>query len=305
MSELVESAVDEVAVESILPLPGGVLRAEREARGYSIAEIAQALKFGVRQIEALENDDYASLQGTTFIRGFVRSYARYLRLDEVPLLAALEPQAPVAVADVRVVESVGAAMPVGGADGNKRAYGLAAAVLVLGAVAWFVWQEKAASVSAPEAQLAAPATVVTEEAAAPAVADPAPVKLPENAATSPASAAPADSSSISGAPVAASAEAAAAEPAPVTAPSNPNERQLQFAFSGVSWVEVRDASNRILYSGNSTPDSRQIVRGRPPFQLVIGNAQTVKLRYEDRIIDLQPYTRVDVARLTLDDNTKQ
>jgi cytoskeleton protein RodZ len=80
---------------------------------------------------------------------------------------------------------------------------------------------------------------------------------------------------------------------------------LQFAFSGISWVEVRDANNRIIYSGNSTPDSRQVVRGRPPFQLVIGNAQTVKLRYEDRTIDLQPYTRVDVARLTLDDNTKQ
>ncbi|MBX9849941.1 MAG: DUF4115 domain-containing protein, partial [Rhodocyclaceae bacterium] len=43
----------------------------------------------------------------------------------------------------------------------------------------------------------------------------------------------------------------------------------------------------------------------PPFQLVIGNAQTVKLRYEDRAVDLLPYIRADVARLTLDDNTKQ
>jgi cytoskeleton protein RodZ len=298
MSELVESVGDEVAIEPALPLPGGVLRAAREARGYSIAEIAQALKFGVRQLEALENDDYASLQGTTFIRGFVRSYARYLKLDEVPLLAALEPQAPVVVADVRVVESMGAAMPVGGADSSKRVYGLAAAVLLLGAVAWFVWQEKAASVSAPGAQLAAPATVVPEEAPPPELAEPAPVKLPESGAFSSPASAP-ESSSTGGTPAAAPAESAPA------AASNPNERQLQFAFSGISWVEVRDANNRIIYSGNSTPDSRQVVRGRPPFQLVIGNAQTVKLRYEDRTIDLQPYTRVDVARLTLDDNTKQ
>lgn len=307
MSEFVESAVDEVAAEPSLPLPGGVLRDAREARGYSIAEIAQSLKFSVRQIEALENDDYASLQGTTFIRGFVRSYARYLKLDEVPLLAALEPQAPVAVADVRVVESMGAAMPVGSADSSKRAYGLAAAVLLLGAVAWFVWQEKAASVSVPTgSQLAAPATTVPEETPSPAVAEPAPVKLPENTpAASPASTL--ESSSTSGAPAAAPTEsvAAAGESSPATMPSNPSDRQLQFAFSGVSWVEVRDASNRILYSGNSTPDSRQTVRGRPPFQLVIGNARSVKLRYEDRTIDLQPYTRVDVARLTLDDNTKQ
>ncbi|HWU84367.1 MAG TPA: DUF4115 domain-containing protein [Rhodocyclaceae bacterium] len=79
---------------------------------------------------------------------------------------------------------------------------------------------------------------------------------------------------------------------------------MMFDFGDVAWVEVRDVNDRVLYSGNSTPGTRQVVRGRPPFQIVVGNARTVKLRYEDRAIDLQPYTRVDVARLTLDDNTK-
>jgi cytoskeleton protein RodZ len=96
----------------------------------------------------------------------------------------------------------------------------------------------------------------------------------------------------------------AAEPTSTASAPNPNERELALSFSGVSWVEVRDANQRVLYSGRSTPDSRQVMRGRPPFQLVVGNAQAVKLRYEERSIDLVPYTRVDVARLTLDDNTK-
>lgn len=290
MSELFDTPAEEMT-SAPLPLPGATLRAARQAQGYSIAEVAQVLKFGVRQLEALENDDYSTLQGATFLRGFVRSYARYLRLDEVPLLAALEPQAPVTVAEVGVVDSMNAEMPSGVQDPSKRVYWLAGLVLLLGGVAWFAWQgqESAAPTRAGE-----PGTTSAEAVSA-AVAE---TSAEATIAPTPTVIAPAASTDSAG--TAAAAPAADASPA---AP-NPDERQLQFSFSGVSWVEVRDASNRVLYSGNSTPDSRQTVRGLPPFQLVIGNAQAVKLRYEDRAIDLQPHTRVDVARLTLDDNTK-
>lgn len=294
MSELLETPAEELnPAPQPLPLPGAVLRAAREAQGYSLAEVAQVLKFGVRQLDALENDDYSTLKGATFIRGFVRSYARYLRLDEVPLLAALEPQVPLAVAEVRTVDSVNAVMPSGVQDNSKRAYWLAAFVLLLGAVAWFAWQEQGAS--APDAQKPETVPVVAAPEPEPAlvaassVSPPQPMLAPTPAVIAPAAAGTAET------PV---------PPAPVAASPSPNERQLLLSFSGVSWVEVRDASNQIIYSGNSTPDSRQALRGRPPFQLVIGNASAVKLRYEDRAIDLQPHTRVDVARLTLDDNTK-
>lgn len=293
MSELFDTPVEEVT-PAPLPLPGASLRAARQSQGYSLAEVAQVLKFGVRQLEALENDDYSTLQGATFLRGFVRSYARYLRLDEAPLLAALEPQAPLAVAEMHVADSMNAEMPTGVQDPSKRIYWLAGFVLLLGGVAWFAWQGQDTSAPAdkavePAVELAAPASAAMSEASAEAAVAVAPTPTVIAPAVSADAAAP-----------------AAAMPAADTpsAASNPNERLVQLSFSGVSWVEVRDANNRILYSGNSTPDSRQAVRGLPPFQLVIGNAQSVKLRYEDRSIDLQPYTRVDVARLTLDDNTK-
>lgn len=303
MSEQLEMVTDEVSAAP-LPLPGAVLRAAREAHGYSLAEISQALKFGVRQLEALENDDYATLQGATFIRGFVRSYARYLRLDEVPLLAALEPQAPVAVAEVRPVEHMNAEMPSSVQDGSKRVYWMAAGVLVLGVVAWFALQDKGAPAAVSTSAAPTPVSAGTEQ---PAAAEAAAPSRPPVAAQSATQAPVAPTPTVMPATV----PDATTEAVPASAPTadaqpaiNPAERQLQLSFGGVSWVEIRDASNRILYSGNSTPDSRQSLRGRPPFQLVIGNAQSVKLRYEDRTIDLQPYTRVDVARLTLDDNTK-
>jgi cytoskeleton protein RodZ len=42
-----------------------------------------------------------------------------------------------------------------------------------------------------------------------------------------------------------------------------------------------------------------VLYGRPPFSLVIGNAQHVHLLYDDRPVDLNPYVKVEVARFTL------
>lgn len=305
MSELFDETPEAISPEPSLPLPGATLRAAREAHGYSLTEISQALKFGVRQLEALESDDYSTLKGATFIRGFVRSYARYLRLDEAPLLAALEPQAPVVVSEVRAVESMGAAMPSRSQDSSRRVYWLAAIVLLLGGVAWFAWQGQTGAVPRAKPVEPTPASTAPESAMTGAVQTPV---VKPSTGSSPQAVPALSTPTVIAAPAAASAPTEAlpalASDAQVQPAVNANERQLLLSFSGVSWVEIRDASNRILYSGNSTPDTRQSLRGRPPFQLVIGNAQSVKLRYEDRNIDLQPYTRVDVARLTLDDNTK-
>lgn len=68
---------------------GAVLREAREQQGLSVADVANRIKFAPRQIEAMEADDYAQLPEATFVRGFVRSYARLLEVDAAPLLAAL------------------------------------------------------------------------------------------------------------------------------------------------------------------------------------------------------------------------
>jgi cytoskeleton protein RodZ len=56
----------------------------------------------------------------------------------------------------------------------------------------------------------------------------------------------------------------------------------------------------MLLSQLNPAGSEQAVEGRPPFSLVIGNAQYVRLSYEDREIDLTPHVKVEVARFTLE-----
>lgn len=65
---------------------GERLRREREMREVSIEEIVKSTRISRRYLEALEREDWAKLPGGVFARGFVRSVARYLGLDEESLL---------------------------------------------------------------------------------------------------------------------------------------------------------------------------------------------------------------------------
>jgi len=71
-------------------------------------------------------------------------------------------------------------------------------------------------------------------------------------------------------------------------------------FERESWVEVRDAEGRKLYSQTNLAGSAQTISGTPPLSFIIGNAAGVRMKVNDRPFDLAPHVKVDVARLTLD-----
>jgi len=66
---------------------GEHLKREREMRGVSLEEISAATRISTRFLEALENDHWDQLPGGVFNRGFIRSVARFLGLDEDNLVA--------------------------------------------------------------------------------------------------------------------------------------------------------------------------------------------------------------------------
>ncbi len=61
---------------------GEKLRDAREARGISISEVAEQTRIAPMYIECIENDNYKPLPGGIFNKGFVKSYARFIGLDE-------------------------------------------------------------------------------------------------------------------------------------------------------------------------------------------------------------------------------
>lgn len=85
----IANAENRTAPQQAVTNVGMALREAREGMGLSVHDIANRIKFAPRQVEALEANDFTNLPQATFLRGFVRSYARVLQLDEGALIAAL------------------------------------------------------------------------------------------------------------------------------------------------------------------------------------------------------------------------
>ncbi len=66
---------------------GDKLKRERELRGVTLDEIAEATKIGTRSLKALEDEHFDQLPGGIFNKGFVRAYAKFLGLDEEQMVS--------------------------------------------------------------------------------------------------------------------------------------------------------------------------------------------------------------------------
>jgi cytoskeleton protein RodZ len=278
VSELETDASEALAV----PGPGAMLRMAREARGTTIPEVAAALKMSPRQIEAIEGEDFSRLSGATFIRGFIRNYAKLLKIDAAPVLAALEDQTALPQAELNAPADAGVRMPTTSGRHGKGLLGATVLALIMLGIALVLYFD-VIDLGAIQRHQGGPA--VSRQAGQPPVVQP----LPQPAA------AVLPSASVEGV----TAAAIPAESSEKSA-SKPGAHQLIFSFDGNSWVEVKDAAGRTVFSQMNAKGTTQMVEGRPPFQLVVGNASHVRLHYNDQLVDLRPHTRVEVARLTLE-----
>lgn len=68
---------------------GAVLAARRMEGQWSVEQVAHALKLAPRQVEALEAGDYGALPGMAVARGFIRSYAKLMRIDVEPYMSTV------------------------------------------------------------------------------------------------------------------------------------------------------------------------------------------------------------------------
>ncbi|MFT5172409.1 MAG: cytoskeleton protein RodZ [Gammaproteobacteria bacterium] len=83
--------------------PGGLLRAARENDGISLRDIAAQLHLDERTIDSLEDDDFQNLPAPTFVRGYLRGYARLLGVPVGPVMEAFDREGfrpPDLVADI-------------------------------------------------------------------------------------------------------------------------------------------------------------------------------------------------------------
>jgi cytoskeleton protein RodZ len=318
---------------------GQLLRKARLNRGLSVEDVARQLRLSVRQITALEEDDYSKLVSNTFLRGFVRNYAKLLQMDASPLLQQLEQLVPPAPAQTISYQIEGIPFPSNRKQGARSFLIVGGAILALVLLIYEIYRGNEVTIdsqqSAPKAE--------SQAGTAPEAETPSPPSTPQGndgkVAPLPGEQGAIEQKSMisppasEATPISAAIPVPAAVPAPVqqaapAAASSQNEGAspvqgsnvqrppagslpeaagegkdaLHLVFGGESWTEVKDGRGKVLLSRINPPGTEQFLRGKPPFSLAIGNAATVQLVYNGKPVDLSPYINRygGTARLSLE-----
>ncbi|MDC7714213.1 DUF4115 domain-containing protein [Vogesella sp. LYT5W] len=268
---------------------GRELRAAREGRGLSIGEVADRLKLSVKQLNAIESGDFASLPGATFARGFVRSYARYMEIDADALVARLDQCVPL---DAPAAGLVPLDEPA--ARKTSLALPLSLGALLVIAGGWFLLPGSAEPEVQSSVPLALVPTVADPDASAlqPTTSDVVAVAPPLVTASAPQAVAPVVAAPVT-APAAAAASAASAA-APVT-----GQGRIELRVRQEAWVSITDADGKKLVYATLAANDRRQLQGRPPFRVVIGNAANAELAYNGQPVDLAGKIRGTTAKLEL------
>ena len=284
---------------------GKALREAREHLGMSVHDVAERIKFAPKQVEALEANDFSHLPQATFLRGFVRSYARVLHLDEVALIAALPAEPAKQV--VAKSQGVTVAFPNIYSLRSINVLWLAGALgvaLVLGLFVLLHEGEPTAkqaqvvveSVTLPAAEVAVSAVADTEmQPKSPEIAHVVePKKITEPPKPRQAGMKPAPQIDAASAPA-----VAVKQPIPLEVLKR---RPLHLVFNESSWAEVIDAHGVVLLSRNNPRGSEKWVGGprHEPYDISIAHPANVKLYFKGKEIDLTAYAGMDVAHLKVE-----
>lgn len=301
--------------------PGAILREAREAAGLSREALAQRLRLEPRIIEALESESFERLPGPAFTRGYIRSIARELRFDPA---AALDQYATHAAVEEPTLSDFQSRAPaqITTASVPIKFISVALGVVVLGLVAlWWqrhyepqptppvadapgAWDTLAGS---PEPSIPLPYTYTIVEHGDRPLESPETWRRQTDGSAPPIIEAvlpvPADATE---APAAAGTAAPAPEgeptgEAPAQVEPTPVKGELVLAAAGDSWVEITDLNRSRLFFGLVKGGQRIGVSGRPPYDLVIGNASAVTLTFRGAAVDVAAHAINGVARMSVGD----
>jgi len=307
---------------------GVTLAAAREEQQRSLESVAADLHLQPEVVRAIENGDEAKVPAQTFLRGYVRSYARLLGLDDTSLIAQLpllNEYRPAPLQRVGMRRS-GVSLP----RGKWLVW-----ILVLAALAVMIiygvpaverlWSQRSSDPVSDQLQLPLAGSAEFDESeAAPESAEsvllPAPEELPVGEepgidAEVSETVQPGVGGELVDQPdadeekqpeakqtlnVEAGADKEKSSESRKPAPQTAGPAVIQMRFLEDSWVEM-EANGRKLVVGVQPAGSERTVRAEPPIQILLGNAPGVEITYRGEAVDITSHQRGKVARLTLDD----
>lgn len=281
--------------ELIPMLPGDLLRDRRERSGMTLERASRESKIRIEMLAAIESGETGDIP-TVYLRGYVRTYARFLGVNPADLEESIQ-HVQGAEPPVQTVFTAGPVRERGEKWLKASSY-LAASVLIA-ALAWQFTHE-AVRFSQGETALAS-GTAVAPEAGVDPSSESAAAGRPGNTHLN-ASIASVEMlrqrSELSGETTAKQAWAAVEEPEAPAAQAE-GGHDLGISTSADSWVEIVDGNGSRLEMDLIRAGNTREYHGEGPFQVMIGRASSVLLTLDGDPVDLAPHSSGDVARLTL------
>ena len=275
MNEEAENQEENLAPPApAIDLPGKRLRESRETAQMSKDEVASHLHLDVSLIDALEKDDFEKLPSAAYICGYLRSYARLMKLPEKEIVDAYshgqEINAALIPENVDIVPRR--------ENASKMIRMIAILIVVVFVAAGAMWLaerfkllEHLSGEDAEVSQIEMDISSVATEGNKQIISEPLVIseqQRPEEIV-------------VDAPPVEAEIEEVYAD------------SSLQLVVNETSWIEVYDATGERLIYQQATTDSKLGVDGEPPFTILLGYAPGVEVFYNGEKFDHSRYLRAE------------
>lgn len=303
MSDLETAGVDELNQQS--SLPGVTLHKARLEKELTVAEVAAHLNLTESAVNSLEADRYEDLPGVTFVRGYIRAYAKLVDLDADQL--AKQYSQTTTTAPVRPLQVLSPERK----RGRSRFMLIGLVLLIIAAaVAAYITLEEQGRKRLGEPEQAALLSRVEVERADGTLhvqslddLDAQTASMPIAEITLDAQPAPEEQAEETEEAEASIAEEqvepAADQETVVEQTAGQSSQALQLVFVEECWVRVTDASGAELASGLKPAGSEIVLDGEAPFELHLGNAPGLRIFFKGQEVDFKDSIRGNVARLKL------
>jgi len=87
-----DTQTEQQATEDTIGKLGSILKEQRERSGHDIYQVAEALCLSPEVVTALEEEDYDALPEPPYVRGYLRSYAKFSEIDPQEIITLYEKQ---------------------------------------------------------------------------------------------------------------------------------------------------------------------------------------------------------------------
>lgn len=283
--------------ESLAPKVGVLLAKARKSQKLSVEDVATSLRLSIAKINALEADDFLVISDPTLARGFIRSYARLLKLDPEPLLIAHRQLIPAEIVNPIGVKTEVVSSPIQGSNLRNKSIILVLVFVAIISLVWFFVYHDDSGSDVAEVNV----STVTQESL-PQQALPVAEREVKNNEQITELQLPQEAASSNSEPSTTS-EKTANEPAKVEPMKKVSVGsslvRVKLVFTGNAWVSVKDKSGNTVYDKTAKAGGEEYVEGVPPLKFHIGNVSATQVVFNGETIDLSPNTYNNMARVTL------